>query len=143
MYFQRDIEARAYKLAGEDYSAPATTVKGFLDKIPSVKTSINSTYSRGLKPVELRDLFPLYVTDMLEAGFDDFSKKMKCFGDGDAVLTAPETRTSSPVRITRTDSYHSLSCENLFPCGEGAGYAGGIMSAAVDGIKIALQIIEN
>ena len=143
MYFQRNIEARAYKLAGRDYSAPATTVKGFLDRIPSVKTGLKGTYSRGLKPVELRDLFPSYVTDMLEAGLCDFSEKMKCFGDGDAVLTAPETRTSSPVRITRNDNFHSLSCENLFPCGEGAGYAGGIMSAAVDGIKIALQIIEN
>ena len=68
---------------------------------------------------------------------------MKCFGNGKAILTAPETRTSSPVRITRTDGFHSLNCENLFPCGEGAGYAGGIMSAAVDGIKVAVQIIEN
>lgn len=143
MYFQRRIESRAYKLAGEDYSAPATTVKGFLERNPSVKSSLNHTYSRGIRPVEFRDLFPSFVTDMLEVGLNDFSKKMKCFGDGNAMLTAPETRTSSPVRITRTDSYHSLSCENLFPCGEGAGYAGGIMSAAVDGIKIAVQIIEN
>lgn len=143
MYFQREIESRAYMLAGENYSAPGTTVKGFLDKSPSIKSSVNSTFSRGLKPVEFRDLFPSFVTDMLESGLSDFSKKMKCFGDGKAILTAPETRTSSPVRITRTDSYHSLSCENLYPCGEGAGYAGGIMSAAVDGIKIAVQIIEN
>lgn len=143
MYFQREIESRAFELAGENYSAPATTVKGFIDRNPSVKSSLNPTFSRGLKPVELRDLFPSFVTDMLETGFSDFSKKMKCFGDGNAMLTAPETRTSSPVRITRTDNYHSLSCENLFPCGEGAGYAGGIMSAAVDGIKIAVQIIEQ
>lgn len=141
--FQREIESRAYKLSGEDYSAPATTVEGFLSKKPSIKSDIQGTYSRGLRTVELRDLFPRFVTDMMEVGLGDFSKKMKCFGDGNAILTAPETRTSSPVRITRTDDFHSLSCENLYPCGEGAGYAGGIMSAAVDGIKVAVQIIEN
>ena len=143
IYFQREIETRAYKLAGEDYTAPATTLEGFLSRNPSIKSSIKGTYSRGLKAAELRDLFPVIVTDMLEMGLNDFSSKMKCFGFGDALLTAPETRTSSPVRITRTDSYYSLNCENLFPCGEGAGYAGGIMSAAVDGIKAAVQIIEN
>lgn len=143
IYFQREIETRAYKLAVEDYSAPATTVEGFLSREPSIKSDIKGTYSRGLRAVELRDLFPSFVTDMLEVGLDDFSKKMKCFGNGNAILTAPETRTSSPVRITRTESFHSLSCENLYPCGEGAGYAGGIMSAAVDGIKAAVQIIEN
>ncbi len=141
--FQRDIESRAYKLADEDYSAPATTVEGFLSGNPSIESDIKGTYPRGLKAVELRNLFPKIVTNMLEIGFDDFSKKMKCFGNGKALLTAPETRTSSPVRITRTDGFYSLNCENLFPCGEGAGYAGGIMSAAVDGIKVAVQIIEN
>lgn len=143
MYFQREIESRAYKLAGEDYSAPATTVEGFLSRNPSINSDIKGTYSRGLKAAEFRDLFPSFVTNMLETGINDFSKKMKCFGYGNALLTAPETRTSSPVRITRADNFHSLSCENLYPCGEGAGYAGGIMSAAVDGIKVAVQIIEN
>lgn len=143
IYFQREIESRAYNLAGKDYTAPATTVEGFLSRNPIIKSSIKGTYSRGLKAVELRDLFPSFVTNMIETGLKDFSCKMKCFGFGGALLTAPETRTSSPVRITRTDSYRSLNCENLFPCGEGAGYAGGIMSSAVDGIKIAVQIIEN
>lgn len=143
MYFQREIEARAYKLAGEDYSAPATTVRGFINRVPSLKSDLHGTYSRGLRAVEFRSLFPSFVTDMFEVGLEDFSKKMKCFGDGDALLTAPETRTSSPVRITRTDGFNSLSCENLFSCGEGAGYAGGIISAAVDGIKAAVQVIEN
>ena len=80
---------------------------------------------------------------MMSAGLNEFSKKMKCFSDGNALLTAPETRTSSPVRITRTEQLHSLSINNLYPCGEGAGYAGGIMSAAADGIKIALKIMET
>ena len=68
---------------------------------------------------------------------------MKCFGDENAIITAPETRTSSPIRITRTEKFNSLSISNLYPCGEGAGYAGGIMSAAVDGIKVALRIMET
>ena len=80
---------------------------------------------------------------MLEEGLYRFSKKMKCFGNKNAILTAPETRTSSPVRITRTEKMHSLTCSNLYPCGEGAGYAGGIMSAAVDGVKTALQIMQT
>ncbi len=143
MYFQREIERCAFKLAGSDYSAPAVTVGGFLDGKPSIKSSIRGTYSRGLKPVELRELFPGFVIDMLEQGLSSFSKKMACFNNKEALLTAPETRTSSPVRITRTDDGYSLSCENLFPCGEGAGYAGGIMSAAVDGIKAAVHIIED
>ena len=76
-------------------------------------------------------------------GLEKFSHKMSCFGDGDAVLSAPETRTSSPVRITRNDELAALGTDNLYPCGEGAGYAGGIMSAAVDGLKVALKIMEN
>ena len=83
------------------------------------------------------------VTAMLEKGLGEFSKKMRCFGDSSALLTAPETRTSSPVRITRTDKLCSLSAENLYPAGEGAGYAGGIMSAAVDGLRCALKLMET
>ena len=80
---------------------------------------------------------------MLESGLKIFAGKMSCFGDGGAILTAPETRTSSPVRITRNEDMVSLSLSNLYPCGEGAGYAGGIMSAAVDGLKAALKIMAS
>ena len=80
---------------------------------------------------------------MLAEGIAQFSKKMKCFGDMSAIMTAPETRTSSPVRITRTENFNSISAENLYPCGEGAGYAGGIMSAAVDGIRVALAVMKK
>jgi len=79
----------------------------------------------------------------MRIGLQSFSRKMKCFGDPGAVLTAPETRTSSPVRITRGGSMESASLKGLYPCGEGAGYAGGIMSAAVDGVRCALKIIEG
>ena len=79
----------------------------------------------------------------MKIGLAKFSRQMNCFGNHNAVLTAPETRTSSPVRITRNDNFESVSTKNLFPCGEGAGYAGGIMSAAVDGIRVALKIMEK
>lgn len=140
--FARQIEQNAFKATG-NYCAPATTVKGFLEHKPTLNSSISPTYALGLKPVEFRDIFPKYITDMLEVGLSKFSHKMKCFGDGEAILTAPETRTSSPVRITRTTDFNSVSLKNLYPCGEGAGYAGGIMSAAVDGIKVALKIMQN
>lgn len=140
--FARQIEQNAFKATGS-YCAPATTVKGFLEHKPDLKSNISPTYALGIKLVEFRDIFPKYITDMLEVGLNKFSHKMKCFGDGDAILTAPETRTSSPVRITRTSEFNSVSLNNLYPCGEGAGYAGGIMSAAVDGIKVALKIMEN
>lgn len=140
--FARQIEQRAYKLTGS-YKACGTTVKGFLEGRPSLDTAIVPSYSLGLIPVEYRELFPSFVTSMLERGLAEFSRKMQCFGDGSALLTAPETRTSSPVRITRTDKLCSLSAENLYPSGEGAGYAGGIMSAAVDGLRCALKLMET
>ena len=140
--FARRIEQKAYQMTGS-YSAPATTVKGFLEHKPDISSQIAPTYALGVKPIEFRELFPRFITDMMEKGLNDFSKKMHCFGDGNAMLTAPETRTSSPVRITRTEQLNSVSLKNLYPCGEGAGYAGGIMSAAVDGIKVALKIMEN
>lgn len=142
MKFARQIEQNAFKSTGS-YIAPATTVKGFLDRKPNVASNISPTYSLDVKATEFRSIFPIFVTDMMEKGLFEFSKKMKCFSDGNAILTAPETRTSSPVRITRTEELHSISLSNLYPCGEGAGYAGGIMSAAADGIRIALKIMET
>lgn len=140
--FARSIEQKAYHSTGS-FSAPGTTVKGFLEGNPSLKSNTKPTYALRLKPMEFREIFPKIITDMMEIGLNKFSHKMKCFGDTDAILTAPETRTSSPVRITRTDGHTSVSLSNLYPCGEGAGYAGGIMSAAVDGIKTALKIMET
>ena len=97
----------------------------------------------GVTECSFDGLFPGYVTEMMRIGIQSFSRKMKCFGDPGAVLTAPETRTSSPVRISRSGSMESSSLKGLYPCGEGAGYAGGIMSAAVDGVRCALKIIEG
>ncbi|MBE6844809.1 MAG: hypothetical protein E7508_03720 [Ruminococcus sp.] len=141
--FARMIEKNAYLTANGRKTAPATTVRGFMNGEPSLKSNIVSTYDRGLHKCDFDKIFPDFVTDMLKTGIASFSRKMKCFSDGEALLTAPETRTSSPVRITRNESMNSVSVENLFPCGEGAGYAGGIMSAAVDGVKTALAIMSK
>lgn len=143
MYFAREIEQRAYKLSGS-YKACGTTVEGFLKGKPTLDTDLTPTYSLGLTAVDYEKLFPKAVTDMMRTGLNVFSRRMECFGSGKAILSAPETRTSSPVRITRDgDSFTSISCDNLYPCGEGAGYAGGIMSAAVDGLNTALKIMAR
>ncbi len=142
--FARNIERKAYQLAGNNYTAPASTVGSFLKGKGSLKgAEVNPTYAIGVTECNFNELFPNQITDLMRVGLNQFSRKMKCFGDKNAVLTAPETRTSSPVRITRNDEMTSLSISNLYPCGEGAGYAGGIMSAAVDGVKCALKIMEK
>lgn len=140
--FAAEIERRAYAATGS-YSAPASTVGAFLDGAASLSgASVTPSYSLGVVPVDLDSIFPSYITGMMREGLGVFSRKMRCFGDRGAVLTAPETRTSSPVRITRGDDLCALGTEGLYPCGEGAGYAGGIMSAAVDGIRCALEIMK-
>lgn len=139
--FARTIERNAYALTGS-FKAPGTTVRGFLNGKPDLDTKLVPTYSLGLMPCDFTKIFPRKVTDMMTAGLADFTRKMACFGSEDALLTAPETRTSSPVRITRSENLTALGISNLYPCGEGAGYAGGIMSAAVDGLKTALQIMS-
>ena len=141
MDFARKIEQNGYKTAHGNSSAPATSVSGFVNNKPSVKSNILSTYDRGVHKADFSEIFPGYIINMMKEGLEKFSKKMHCFSDGNAMLIAPETRTSSPVRITRTENMNSVSADNLYPCGEGAGYAGGIMSAAVDGIKTALAIM--
>ena len=139
--FARRIEQNAYHLTGS-FKAAGTTVRGLLNGKPDLDTSLIPTYSLGLVPCDFTKIFPRKVTDMMCKGLADFSRKMACFGDENALLTAPETRTSSPVRITRTENMTAVGISNLYPCGEGAGYAGGIMSAAVDGLKTALQIMS-
>lgn len=142
--FAAEIERRAYTLTGENYTAPASTVGSFLDGRGDMKgAEVSPTYAIGVTPCNFDDLFPKNITEMMRIGLNQFSRKMKCFGNRGAILTAPETRTSSPVRITRNESMMSVSVKGLYPCGEGAGYAGGIMSAAVDGIKCAIKIIED
>ncbi len=142
--FAKKIEQKAYTLAGSNYSAPACTAGKLLGDRTSLSGSVlTPTYSLGVTECDFTQLFPKFVTDMMSTGLRCFSKKMKCFGESDAVLTGPETRTSSPVRILRNENMQSVSVNGLYPCGEGAGYAGGIMSAAVDGVKAAEKIIAR
>lgn len=138
--FARSLERRAYDMTGS-YSAPCSSVGSFLGE--ATKYTITPTYRPGVANCDLDRLFPDFVSDMLKEGLRKFSHRMSCFGDKDALLTAPETRTSSPVRITRNENALALGYDNLYPCGEGAGYAGGIVSAAVDGIKTALALMKT
>ncbi len=142
MNFARQIEKNAFSQTG-GYLAPATTVSGFLSGKPSLSSKICASYPIGVEKADFGKILPKRVIDMMKTGLSVFSRKMHCFGDGEALLTAPETRTSSPVRILRNGSFKSLTIPNLYPCGEGAGYAGGITSSAVDGIKVALQIMSE
>lgn len=141
--FQREIESRAYHMAGANYNAPCQLLGDFVkgEKSSSLG-SITPTFAPGVTMADMNDLFPQYVTDAMKEAVPQFARRLKCFDMTDAVLTGPETRSSSPVRIVRDETLQSC-IEGLYPAGEGAGYAGGIMSAAVDGIRCALAAIEN
>ena len=137
MYFQKDIEQSAFKIAGETQKVPAQRLVDFINNKKS--SSIPKTsYFPGTKSVELRSLFPNFLSDNLNIGFQKIGNKMKGYLTNEAVVHAPESRTSSPVRIPRDKiSLQHPQVIGLFPCGEGAGYAGGIISAAIDGQKCA------
>lgn len=142
--FISEIEKKAFILGGSDYSAPSETVGSYLKgKNNIIKDIIPSYMNNGVKMTKLDSLFPDFVNDSLKKGLFDFGHKIKGFDYDYAVLTGPETRTSSPIRINRNDELQSLKYENVYPCGEGAGYAGGITSASIDGIKCAQKIINK
>lgn len=135
--FQQQWEQSAYKLAGGGFYAPVQTVGDFLNKRPSRDVgSVKPTYCPGVTPTELRKCLPAYVSDTLAAALPVLDRSLHGFADKNALLTGVETRSSSPVRILRGADFQSL-IRGIYPCGEGAGYAGGITSAAVDGIKTA------
>ncbi len=138
--FARSIERRAYRLSGS-YFAPSETVGEFLEGVS--KPSVSPTYRPGVIKADLADVLPGFVIESMREGLSVFSRRMSCYKDPGAVLTAPETRTSSPVRIPRNGGGTAIGIDNLYPCGEGAGYAGGIMSAAVDGVHTALKIMAS
>ncbi len=136
MSFQRKLEKGAFYQAGADYKAPCQKVGDFfMGKRTAQFGSVAPTYEPGVTPSDLNRLLPLFIADGLKDAIEGFARKIKCFNHPDAVLTGVETRSSSPIRIIRNESFSSI-VKGLYPCGEGAGYAGGIMSAAVDGIKI-------
>lgn len=142
--FQQRLEELSFKKGGSNYKAPAMTVGDFLaDKKGFNLGSVAPSYALGVTPTDFREIFNSEIVETLKNGLLVFDKKLRGFSDRNGILTGVETRTSSPVRINRGDDYQSLNCKGLYPCGEGAGYAGGIMSAAVDGIKVASKIIEE
>lgn len=136
--FQRQWEARAFELGGKTYDAPGQLVGDFLAKRPSAALgSVQPSYTPGVYLCDLSTALPDYAIEAIREALPAFDKKIKGFAMADAVLTGVETRTSSPIRIKRNAQFQSLNTKGLYPAGEGAGYAGGILSAAVDGIKVA------
>ncbi|MBQ1357841.1 MAG: NAD(P)-binding protein [Oscillospiraceae bacterium] len=144
MDFQRNLERAAYAAAGGGYSAPASDVGSFLDGKKGLrKGRIEPSYPRGVVPFDLEKILGSELSECLRGGLRAFADKMDCFSDSEAVLTGVETRTSAPVRINRDENRQAVGIQGLYPCGEGAGYAGGIVSSAVDGLRTAAAIIEK
>jgi len=141
---QRALESRAYDVGGRDYSAPAQLVGDFVKGKPSAEFgSVQPSYKPGVHLTDLAPLLPEYAIDAIREALPAFDRQIKGYAMHDAILTGVETRTSSPVRIRRNDDYQSLNTRGLFPAGEGAGYAGGILSAAVDGIRVAEAVARS
>ena len=142
MYWQREIEKKAFAV-GDDYLAPAQLVGDFLAHRPSTcAKSVKPSYTPGVHYCDIHDVMPERITTVLENALPELGKQLRGFDDFDAVLTCPETRSSSPVRIIR-NSERVSEVKGLYPCGEGAGYAGGITSAAVDGMRTAEAVLEQ
>ena len=142
---QRELEKKAFIYGGENYSAPVQTVgsfiKGYEDKeFGEVKNS----YKPDVKFVNLENVLPEFIVEAMREALPEMGKRLKGFDRDDALMTAVETRSSSPVRILRDrETYESVNLKGLYPCGEGAGYAGGIVSASVDGIIVAEKIFNK
>lgn len=142
--FQRHWEERAFVLGGSNYAAPGQLVGDFLaNKASSTLGSVQPSYTPSVRLCDLGSVLPDYAIAAIREALPAFAQQIKGFAMHDAVLTGVETRTSSPIRIKRNDDYQSLNTRGLYPAGEGAGYAGGILSAAVDGIKVAEAIALN
>ncbi len=141
---QRSCEHKAFEMGGGNFVAPAQLVEDFLkNQTSSSQGSVAPSYPRGVSWGKVDDCLPNYITDTLRACIPKMDMQLHGFATADAVLTGVESRSSSPVRITRNDQFQSISCAGLYPCGEGAGYAGGIMSAATDGLRVAQALIDN
>ena len=139
--FQRRWESLAFQAGGEDYAAPVQRVEDFLAARPSKGLGdVIPSYKPGVRPTDLAACLPDYAIEAMREALPAFDRRIKGFAMADAVLTGVETRTSSPLRVTRDRTFQSLNTKGLYPAGEGAGYAGGIMSAGIDGIRVAEAI---
>ena len=135
---QRDLEARAFELGGGNYNAPGQLIGDFLaGQASTALGSVTPSYTPGVRLCDLGTSLPDFAIEALKEAIPAFEKQIRGFAMNDAILTGVETRTSSPIRIKRNDSFQSLNTIGLFPAGEGAGYAGGILSAGIDGIRVA------
>ena len=144
MRFQRKIEQTAFLSGGKTYAAPVQKLGDFLQNKTSASFGeVLPTYATGTTFGDLREVLPFAVIEALKAGALDMDRRLKGFACPDALLTAAETRTSSPVRIERAENLQSIGVEGLFPCGEGAGYAGGITSSAADGLRVAEAVFGS
>ena len=143
--FQRELERAAYRAGGGDYVAPVETVGDFLNEYRGTEpTRIQPTYGGGrVQVADLREILPSFVSNTLAAGLRSFDRKLRGFAVPDAVLTGVETRTSSPLRILRGESRTAIGEDLIYPTGEGAGYAGGITSAAIDGLRTAMAVMQR
>jgi hypothetical protein len=142
IYFQKELEEKAFILGGSNYNAPVQRFEDFcLNKKTEKLGKVTPTYKPGITFSNLNEILPEFVATTLKEGILDFDKKIHGFADKDAILTGVETRSSSPVTILRDSKTLNSNIKGIYPCGEGAGYAGGITSAAVDGIKCAMRII--
>jgi len=142
--FQRQWESRAFEAGGRNYCAPAQLVGDYIAQRASTTLgTVTPSYAPGVRMTDLSGCIPAYATDAIREALPEFEKQIKGFAMHDAVLIGVETRTSSPIRITRNARYESVNTRGLYPAGEGAGYAGGILSAAVDGIEAAEAVALN
>lgn len=142
--FQRELEQAAFRAGGGSYQAPAETVGSFLDGRGALELKrVQPTYPRGVTACDLGALLPQELSSALRTGIAAFGRKLPAYQARDAVLTGLETRTSSPVRLLRGDNLQCTEMPGLWPCGEGAGYAGGIMTAAVDGVRCAAALMAE
>lgn len=140
--YQRRLEESTFSLLGE-YRAPAARLcELYLDGVSGSFSSVKPSYPRGVGGVHPDRYLPLYITDSLRAGFSEFDKWMTGYAIGDAVLTGAETRSTSPVRVLRNENFEALGVNGLYPIGEGAGYAGGIVSSARDGVAMAISLLK-
>jgi uncharacterized FAD-dependent dehydrogenase len=141
---QRQLESHAFVLGGSNYNAPAQLVGDFVaGRASTALGSITPSYKPGVTIGDLSSALPGYAIEAMREAFPVFGKKIKGFDTHDAVLTGVETRTSSPIKISRGDDLQSVNVRGLYPAGEGASYAGGILSAGVDGIKVAEALARS
>lgn len=142
--FQRKYEELAFKVGGGDYYAPVQLIRDFMENKETTELgSVKPSYIPGYRFARMDECLPKEVVVAMREGLENFERKINGFTSGDGIMIGVETRTSAPVRIDRNDNLQSVNVEGIYPCGEGAGYAGGIISAAVDGVKCAEEIMKE